>query len=141
MAGLVKGIIVTVPRWRKSGTAAVVWLILLLFSMMIVGCQRGPDAPEVRVTPGAEPHTKVVDGYLYVAHSPCPPSMIAPPAPITVTEMYSQSIIYLNGDGSVSATQKPDYKTEEGRTRLEEALADRSTLRLIVALPKCPDRK
>ena len=141
MVGLEKGIIVTVPHWRKNGTAAVAWLLLLLFSLVIVGCQLGSEAPQMRVTPGAEPHTKVVDGYLYVAHSPCPPSMVAPPAAITVTEMYSQSIIYLNGDGSVSATQKPDYRTEEGRSRLQKALADRSTVRLILTLPKCPERK
>ena len=66
--------------------------------------------------------------------------MVAPPAPITVTEMYSGSIIYLNGDGSVSVTQKPDYKTGEGRTRLQKALNDRSTMKLILALPKCPER-
>ena len=65
--------------------------------------------------------------------------MVVPPAAITVTDLYSRSIIYLNGDGSVSATQKPDYKTDEGRERLQKALADHSTMGLIRKLPKCPE--
>lgn len=132
----------TIRLRTRIGMASAAWLVLLLLVSAIVGCQQpGAKAPETRVTPGAEPHTKVIDGYLHVAHSPCPPSMVAPPAPITVTEMYSRSVVYLNGDGSVSATQKPDYRTEEGRTRLRKALADRSTLRLILSLPKCPERQ
>ncbi len=132
---------VTAPHWWKNGITAAGWLVLALLPLVVVGCQLGSEAPEERITPGHEPHTKVVDGYLYIAHSPCPPSMVAPPAAITVTDMYDGSIIYLNGDGSVSATQKPNYKTEEGRARLQKAVADRSTLRLIRTLPKCPERK
>ena len=93
----------------------------------------------MRVTLGHEPHIKIIDGYLYVTHSPCPPSMVAPPAPITLTDLHSRSTIYLNGDGSVSLMQKPDYTTEDGKTRLQKALADRSTLKLILSLPKCPE--
>ena len=129
----------TIPELRENGAAAVAGLMLALLILVIAGCQAGTQVPEMRVTPGAEPHTKIIDGYLHVAHSPCPPSMVAPPAAITVTEMYSRSVIYLNGDGSVSAVQKPDYKTEEGRDRLQKALADRSTMRLIITLPKCPE--
>ena len=118
-----------------------VWLAAMLLALTLVGCQLGigAGAPEDRVVPGAQPHTKIVDGYLHVAHSPCPPSMVAPPAAITVTELYSRSIIYLNGDGSVSETQKADYKTDEGRERLQKAIADRSTMELIRKLPKCPE--
>ena len=135
-----EGIIVTAQQLRKSGTAAVVGLFLALLSLTIIVCQRESESHEVRVTPGPEPHTKIVDGYLHVAHTPCPPSMVAPPAPVTVTDLYSNSIIYLNGDGSVSAMQKPDYKTDEGRNRLQKALADHFIMKLILALPKCPER-
>lgn len=119
---------------------ATAWVGVLLLLVM-VGCELGlgAQAPEDRVVPGAQPHTKIVDGYLHVAHSPCPPSMVAPPAAITVTDLYSRSVIYLNGDGSVSATQKPDFKTQKGRERLLKAIADRSTLSLIRKLPKCPE--
>ena len=119
--------------------AAVACLMLAPLVSATSGCHMVTRTPEDRVVPGAQPHTNIVDGYLHVAHSPCPPSMVAPPAAITVTELYSRSIIYLNGDGSVSETQKPDYKTDEGRERLQTAIEDRSTLRLIVALPKCPE--
>ena len=125
-------------RRRKNGTAIVALMLVLLVSVAS-GCHLVMRTPEDRIAPGAQPHTKIIDGYLHVAHSPCPPSMVAPPASITVTEMYSRSIIYLNGDGSVSETQKPDYKTNEGRERLQKALSDRSTLRLIVSLPGCPE--
>ena len=76
---------------------------------------------------------------MYVAHSPCPPTQVDPPAAITVTDMYDGSVIYLNGDGSVNNTQRPDYKTEEGKNRLQKAVADGSTLKLIRVLPKCPE--
>ena len=123
----------------KNGTAVVACLVLVALASATSGCHLVMRTPEDRVVPGTQPHTKIVDGYLHVAHSPCPPSMVAPPAAITVTELYSRSIIYLNGDGSVSATQKPVYKTEEGRERLQTALADRSTMELIRKLPKCPE--
>ena len=97
------------------------WLVLVLILMPMTGCERRTGAPEMRVTPGHEPHIKIVDGYLHVAHSPCPPSMVAPPAPITLTDLFSSSTIYLNGDGSINATQKPDYKTEEGRAPNSES--------------------
>ncbi len=125
-------------HFRVDGAAATACLILALVVSVASGCHPVTRTPEDRVVPGVEPHTKIVDGFLHVAHSPCPPSMVAPPAAITVTDLYSQSIIYLNGDGTVNATQKPDYRTDEGRERLQTAIEDRSTLRLIVALPKCP---
>ena len=124
---------------RIDGVAAVACLILALLVSATSGCYLAVRTPEDRVVPGAQPHTKIVDGYLHVAHSPCPPSMVAPPAAITVTDLHSRYIIYLNGDGTVSPTQKPDYRTDEGRERLQTALADRSTVRLIIALPKCPE--
>lgn len=128
-----------VARCEKNETAVVVCLMLVLLVSATSGCHLVVRTPEVRVVPGAQPHLKIVDGYLHVAHSPCPPSMVAPPAAITVTDLHTRSIIYLNGDGTVSPTQKPDYRTDEGRERLQTALADRSTLRLIIALPKCPE--
>ena len=124
---------------KRNGMMVEAWLALVILPLVIVGCQLGSEPPKERITPGHEPHTKVVDGYLYVAHSPCPPTQVDPAAAITVTDMYDGSVIFLDGDGSVSATQKADYKTEEGRNRLQKAVADGSTLKLIRVLPKCPE--
>ena len=122
----------------KSMDTTACWLISSLILLVMMGCEQKPLSPDKRVTPGHAPDIRIIDGYLSVAHSPFPPSMVAPPASITVTEMYSRSFIFLDGDGSVSTSQKPHYTTEEGKKRLQAALADRSTMKLIIPLPKCP---
>ena len=139
---------------RPTRVAATTWLTLILLPLMIIGCQLGfgeqpaptplppttPILPEIRVTPGYKPHIKVVDGYLYVVHSPCPPTQVDPQSAIVLTNLYDGSIMFLNGDGSINTRKRHDFKTEEGRTRLHKALGDRSTVRLITILPKCPKR-
>ena len=128
-----------VSRRRKYGTAVVACLILALLVSATSGCHLVTRNPEDRVAPGGEPHTKIVDGYLHVWHIPCDNRPAEWVAPIIVTELYSRSIIYLNRDGTVRESPKPEYKTEEGRERLQKALADRSTVSLIVRPPECPE--
>ena len=134
----------------------VTWLILLLLSLVTIGCQLGlgaqpapapippptPTLEERRVQTGPEigNNTKVIEGNLHVWYIPCPPS---PPgewvAPISVTDLNDGSNVYLNQDGTLKASPKPNYKTEEGRTRLEAALKDDAIMKQIVARPECPD--
>ena len=119
---------------RIDGTAVVVCLMLVLLVTAASGCHLVD-----RVAPGGEPHTKIVDGYLHVWHIPCDNRPATWVAPIIVTELHSRSILYLNRDGTVRESPRPEYKTEEGRERLQKALADRSTVRLIVTPPECPE--
>lgn len=124
---------------RKNGIAIVACLMLAVLVTAASGCHLVARNPEDRVTPGAQPHTKIVDGYLHVWHIPCDNRPATWVAPIIVTELYSRSIIYMNRNGTVRESPKPEYKTEEGRERLQKALADRSTVRLIVTPPECPE--
>ncbi|MXY47263.1 MAG: hypothetical protein F4Y44_09840 [Chloroflexi bacterium] len=84
--------------------------------------------------------TKVIDGYLEVWYKPCErgPSPIDWGAPMKLTDLRSESVIYLNTNGTVKARPKPRYKTAEGRTTLEAALKDSSIMEQVVALPQCP---
>ncbi|MYC07230.1 MAG: hypothetical protein F4X57_08675 [Chloroflexi bacterium] len=52
--------------------------------------------------------------------------------------MRSGSVVHLNGNGTLKASPKPDYKTEEGQATLETALKNDSIIKQIVARPACP---
>ena len=143
---------------RQSGTAAVASLIMLLLPLMLLGCQLGlgaqpapnpilpptPTLEERRVQTGPEigNNTKVIEGNLHVWYIPCPQDP-SPPfewvAPISVTDLNDGSKVYLNRDGTLKASPKPNYKTEEGRTRLEAALKDDAIIKQIVARPECSE--
>ena len=85
-------------------------------------------------------NTRVVDGDIHVWYVPtCPP---VPPATwvasIILTDLRSGSHLYLDRDGSVRTSPEPDYRSEEGRERFAEVLADASLMQLILTFPKCP---
>ena len=61
-------------------------------------------------------------------------------APIKLTDLSSGSIVYLNRNGTLKESPKPDYKTEEGKDTLETALKDSELVKEIVGRPACPDR-
>ena len=144
------------------------WLVIVILPLMVIGCQLGigaqvaptpmpPATPLLPVPPSANTPTpfeeklqsaprsmeltKVIDGYLYVRYLP-PCEIVRSPAewvaPIVLTDLRSGLVVHLNGDGTLKASSKPDYKTEEGRTRLEAALEDSSVVEQIVARPECP---
>ena len=84
-------------------------------------------------------NTRVVDGDIHVWYIPCPPG--PPPkwvAPITLTHLSSGSHLYLNKDGSLSKNVFPDYRTDEGRERLEQVLKDDELMERILTRPDCP---
>ena len=142
------------------------WLVLLVLSLMMVGCQLGteaevaptpqppatplPPAPpsvntptpfekKLQTTPMKTELTKLIDGYLHARY--LPPCEIVPSpaewvASIILTDLRSGSIVYLNRDGTVKFT---DYRTDEGKATLETALEDSSVVEQIVARPECPD--
>ena len=141
-------------------------IILLLLSLMIIGCQLGigpqpastplptatspplplatPTLEERRVQTGPEigNNTKVIKGNLHVWYVPCPQFPQLPidwVAPIVLTDLNSGSNVYLNRDGTVRDSPKPEYKTEEGQTTLEAALKDSSVMEQVVARPECPE--
>ena len=85
-------------------------------------------------------NTRVVDGDIHVWYVPtCPP---VPPATwvasIILTDLRSGSHLYLNRDGSVRISPRPDYRTEEGRERFAEVLEDSSLMELMLTFPECP---
>ena len=85
-------------------------------------------------------NTRIVNGDLHVWHIPtCPP---VPPAtwvaPVILTDLRSGSNLHLNRDGSVRGSPVPDYRSDEGRKRLNEVLADSSLMELILAPMECP---
>ena len=113
---------------------SVAWLLPLLLSLMMVGCQLGSETQPAD-TPQPPPplppsspidaignNTKVIDGELHVWYIPCGSMPAEWVAPIIVTDLYSGSNVHLNRTGAVKPSPKPDYKTEEGKTRLEAVL-------------------
>ena len=140
-------------------------MILALLPLVIVGCQLGsgvqpaatprppppppflpappptPTLEERKVQTGLEigNNTKVIDGYLHVWYIPCGNLPATWVAPLSVTDLYSHSKIYLNRDGTVKSSPKPDYKSEEGRARLEAALKDSSVMEQVLTFPECPE--
>ncbi len=59
-------------------------------------------------------------------------------APIILTHLRSESLLYLNKDGSLSTNVLPDYRTDEGRERLEQVLKDDELMERILTRPDCP---
>lgn len=59
-------------------------------------------------------------------------------APIILTDLRSGSHLFLNQDGSVRTSLRPDYRSDEGRKRFEEVLEDRSLMELIIIPIECP---
>ena len=100
-----------------------------------------PTEEERRIqVPGRGYNTRVVDGDIHVWHRPtCPP---VPPASwvasIILTDLRSGSHLYMNRDGSVKDSPAPDYRSDEGRERITEALEDSSLMELILAPFECP---
>jgi len=139
---------------RRVTSASI--LILLLVPLVTIGCQLGLGAqPAPKPRPPATPlppsapdagavssDLKLVEGYLYVRYFP-PCALRGAPAewvaPIELTDLRSGSIVHLNGNGTLKASPKPDYKTEEGRATLEAALKDSALVKQIVARPACPE--
>ena len=85
-------------------------------------------------------NTRIVDRDLHVWHIPrCPP---VPPAswvaPVILTDLRSGSNLHLNRDGSIMDSPAPDYRSDEGRKRLTEVLADSSLMELILSPMECP---
>ena len=83
--------------------------------------------------------TKVIDGYLHVRYLP-PCELVPSPAewvvPIILTDLRSGSIVYMNRDGTVRASPKPDYRSDEGKVTLEAALKESAVIEQIVARPE-----
>ena len=59
-------------------------------------------------------------------------------APIILTDLRSGSHLFLNKDGSVRTSIRPDYRSDEGRERLAEVLEDSSLMELIITPIECP---
>ena len=143
-------------RLEKSVT----WLAALLLALTLVGCEWGigeraapipsppatPMPPATPLPPSASgagavsSDQKLVEGYLYVRYFP-PCALRGAPAewvaPIELTDLRSRSVVHLNGNGTIKASPKPDYKTEEGKAAIEAALKDDSIVKQIVARPDC----
>ena len=87
-------------------------------------------------------NTRVVDGDIHVWHAPrCPRISSAEwVAPIILTDLRSGSHLYLDQDGSVRTSPRPDYRSDASRKRFAEVLADSSLMELIVIIPfECPE--
>ena len=84
-------------------------------------------------------NTKALDGDLHVWYIPCGNLPATRVAPLSVTDLYSHSKIYLNRDGTVKTSPKPDYRNAEGRARLEAALKDSSVMEQVLTFPECPE--
>ena len=133
------------------GIAAALAGSLMLLSAAACATVATPAAPPPAPTPTDEErevqtptefggNTRVVDGDIHVWYAPsCPP---VPPgewvAPIILTEMRSGSHLYLNRNGWVRSSPKPDYRSEEGRQRFEEVLADDALMEQVLTFPECP---
>ena len=101
-----------------------------------------PTRDEIRLqTPtdfGA--NIRVVDGDVHVWHIPiCPP---VPPAtwvaPVILTDLRSGSQLHLELDGSITDSPAPVYRSDEGRDRFAEILANNALMELILAPMECP---
>lgn len=135
----------------KLGIAAALAGSFLLLPAVACAVATAPAAPPPAPTPTDEErkvqtptdfgnNTRVVDGDMHVWYVPtCPP---VPPAtfvaPIILTDLRSGSHLYLDRDGSVRTSPEPDYRSEEGRERFEEVLADDALMELILTFPECP---
>lgn len=132
------------------------WIVVVLAASLlpltVSGCgETPPPRPPPPPTPTLDErrvqtptdfgyNTRVVDGDIHVWHAPhCRP---IPPAEfvasVILTDLDSGSHLYLNRDGSVRTSPPPDYRTDEGRERLAEVLADRALLEVILTQFECP---
>ena len=137
---------------NRSTSGTIAALVGSLMLLTVVSCAASPaQHPPPPPTPTDEErekqtptdfgdNTRVVDGDIHVWYAPsCPP---VPPgewvAPIILTDLRSGSHLYLNRNGWVRSSPKPDYRSEEGRERFEEVLADDALMELILTFPECP---
>ena len=125
-----------------------VWLVVVVLSLVVVGCQWGIGAQPAAPPPPPPPPTptandqKVIDGYLHVVYIPSCALRSVPfnwVAPIRLTDLRSGSVVYLNRNGTLTERPKPDYKTGEGQAAIEAALKDGALVKEIVGRPSCPD--
>lgn len=138
----------------RSGRSS--WIAVVLTASLLVltfsGCgETPPPRPPPPPTPTLEErrvqtptdfgyNTRVVDGDIHVWHAPhCRP---VPPAEfvasVILTDLNSGSHLYLNRDGSVRSSPPPDYRTDEGRERFAEVLADGALMEVILTPFECP---
>lgn len=123
-------------------------IALAFLSVVIIGCQLGlgsqptpqPPAPPLPPVPPAS-DLKVIEGYLQVRYASCPtwPSQTHPIAAITLTDLRSGSVIFLNGNGTLKTRPKPRYESEKGKATLEAVLKDDSLMKQVVARPSCEE--
>ena len=90
-----------------------------------------------RITPGAQPNTRIVYRHIQVWYRPCEPIPMTVVSPLYMRDLYSGSVVYLDRDGLVRPRPKPDYRTKMGRARLEAVLGNKSLMEDIVALSEC----
>ena len=85
-------------------------------------------------------NTRVVDGDIHVWHvphcRPVPPATFV--ASVILTDLRSGSHLYLNRDGSVRTSPRPDYRSDEGQGRFAAVLEDSSLMELILTPVECP---
>lgn len=93
-----------------------------------------------RITPGAQPNTRIVYRHIRVWYLPCEPLPMGPVAPIIMRDLYSGSEIYLDREGLVRPRPKPDYRSKMGRARLEAILGNKSLMEEVLTFPECPER-
>ena len=133
-----------------------VWLAVVVLSLVVVGCQWGTGAkpaptpiPPAKPLPPSAPGAgavsadqKLVAGNLHVEYIP-PCALRGAPAewvaPIRLTDLRSGSVVYLNRNGTLRESPKPDYKTEEGKAAVETALNDSALVKEIAGRPPCPE--
>ena len=101
-----------------------------------------PTASQIRKRTPMEvsDYDGTVDGDIFVWRVPCPP--IHPKewytAPVLLHHLDSNSYLHLDWDGSFSTEAPSDYRTDEGRERLEAVLADRELMEFILTPLECP---
>lgn len=90
-----------------------------------------------RITPGAQPNTRIVYRHIHVWYTPCEPLPMGAVAPIILRDLYSGSEIYLDREGLVRPSPKPAWRTKMGRARLEAVLGNRSLMKDVLAASEC----
>ena len=144
----------------------VVWLAVNLSLLTVLACAETPVSstpatatatlaptrqPPLPPTPTLEErrvqtptdfgyNTRVVDGDIHVWHAPhcrpVPPAIVV--ASVILTDLRSGSHVYLNRDGSVRTSPRPDYRSDEGRERFSAVLEDSPLMELILTPFECP---
>ena len=93
-----------------------------------------------RITPGAQPNTRIVYRHIRVWYLPCEPLPMGAVAPIIMRDLYSGSEVYLDREGLIRPRPKPDYRSKMGRARLETILENKSLMEDVLTFPECPER-